>query len=54
MAIRLYTPFRMVTTTGAARLLLFFSLVPIAVALVWYFQRARVHRALRSIGVEVA
>jgi hypothetical protein len=34
---------------GTARLLLLFSLLPIVVALVWYFQRARWHRVLRSL-----
>jgi hypothetical protein len=34
---------------GVARLLLFFSLLPIAVALIWYFERARWHRVLRAL-----
>ena len=34
---------------GVTRLLLLFSLVPFVVALVWYFQRARWHRVLRSL-----
>jgi len=34
---------------GVARMLLLFSFVPIGVALVWYFQRARWHRVLRSL-----
>jgi len=34
---------------GTARLLLLFSLLPMVVALVWYFQRARWHRLLRSL-----
>jgi hypothetical protein len=31
------------------RLLFLFSFVPIAVALIWYFQRARWHRVLRAL-----
>ena len=34
---------------GVARALLFFSLLPIVVALVWYFERARWHRVLRAL-----
>ena len=34
---------------GVARLLLIFSFVPIAVALIWYFQRARWHRVLHAL-----
>jgi hypothetical protein len=34
---------------GVARMLIFFSFIPIAVALIWYFQRARWHRFLRSL-----
>lgn len=34
---------------GVARMLLVFSFVPIAVALIWYFQRARWHRVMRSL-----
>lgn len=34
---------------GVARLLLLFSFVPMAVALIWYFERARWHRVLRAL-----
>lgn len=34
---------------GVARMLLVFSFVPITVALIWYFQRARWHRVMRSL-----
>jgi hypothetical protein len=34
---------------GVARGLLFFSLVPMLVAIVWYLQRSRMHRILRSL-----
>lgn len=34
---------------GLARALMVFSFVPIAVALIWYFQRARWHRVLRAL-----
>jgi hypothetical protein len=34
---------------GVAKGLLFFSLLPMLIALVWYLQRARVHKALRSL-----
>jgi len=34
---------------GAARGLLVFSLVPIVVSLLWYFERARWHRVLRAL-----
>jgi hypothetical protein len=34
---------------GVARWLLLFSVLPTAVALVWYFERARWHRVLRSL-----
>ena len=34
---------------GVAKMLLVFSVVPIAVALVWYFERARWHRVLRAL-----
>lgn len=34
---------------GVARWLLVFSFVPIAIALVWYFERARWHRVLRAL-----
>ena len=34
---------------GVARALFVFSFVPIAVALIWYFQRARWHRVMRSL-----
>lgn len=34
---------------GVTRLLLFFSLLPTAVALIWYFERARWHRVLRAL-----
>ncbi len=37
------------TIEGVARLLILFSFVPIAVALVWYFQRARWHRLLHAL-----
>jgi hypothetical protein len=47
--LHIHTPFNP-GILGAARLLLLFSFVPIAVALVWYFQRARWHRILRALG----
>jgi hypothetical protein len=34
---------------GVARMLLVFSIVPAVVGLIWYFQRARWHRVLRSL-----
>jgi hypothetical protein len=34
---------------GVAKLLLLFSFIPIAAGLVWYFERARWHRVLRSL-----
>lgn len=34
---------------GVARWLLFFSVLPIVVALIWFFERARWHRALRAL-----
>lgn len=34
---------------GVARMLLLFSVMPTAVALVWYFERARWHRVLRAL-----
>ncbi|HKR63641.1 MAG TPA: hypothetical protein VJZ00_07915 [Thermoanaerobaculia bacterium] len=34
---------------GVARWLFLFSFVPIAIGLVWYFQRARWHRVLRAL-----
>lgn len=34
---------------GVARMLLVFSFVPIAIALIWYFNRARWHQLLRSL-----
>jgi hypothetical protein len=34
---------------GVARLLILFSFVPVGVALIWYFQRARWHRVLRAL-----
>lgn len=34
---------------GVARALLWFSFIPIAVALVWHFKRSRWHRALRAL-----
>ena len=34
---------------GVAKLLLIFSVLPIAAGLVWYFERARWHRVLRSL-----
>jgi hypothetical protein len=34
---------------GVARLLMFFSVLPFAVALVWFFKRARWHRFLRTL-----
>ncbi len=46
--LHIHTPFNP-GIEGAARLLLLFSFVPIAVALIWYFQRARWHRILRSL-----
>lgn len=41
--------------TGVARMLLVFSILPTAVALIWFFERARWHRLLRALRtVEVA
>ncbi len=40
---------RHTTIESVATLLLLFSFVPIAVALLWYFQRARWHRLLRRL-----
>ncbi len=37
------------TIQSVAALLLVFSFVPIAIALLWYFQRSRWHRALRML-----
>lgn len=34
---------------GVAKMLLFFSIVPIVIALIWYFERSRWHRLLRSL-----
>lgn len=34
---------------GVARMLLLFSVMPTAVALVWYFERSRWHRVLRAL-----
>ncbi|HVT01834.1 MAG TPA: zinc ribbon domain-containing protein [Thermoanaerobaculia bacterium] len=34
---------------GVAKLLFFFSLLPITIALIWYFQRARWHRVMRAL-----
>ncbi|MFP5246403.1 MAG: hypothetical protein ACLGH0_06880, partial [Thermoanaerobaculia bacterium] len=34
---------------GVARALLFFSVLPTVIALVWYFERARWHRVLRAL-----
>ena len=34
---------------GIARALLVFSVLPTVIALVWYFERARWHRVLRSL-----
>jgi hypothetical protein len=46
--LHIHTPFNP-GIIGVARLLLIFSFVPIAVALIWYFQRARWHRVLRAL-----
>ncbi len=46
--LHIHTPFNP-GIIGTARLLLLFSFVPIAVALLWYFQRARWHRVLRAL-----
>jgi len=46
--LHIHTPFNP-GIVGVARLLLLFSFVPIAVALIWYFQRARWHRVLRAL-----
>ncbi|MDQ6803124.1 MAG: hypothetical protein M3041_20160 [Acidobacteriota bacterium] len=46
--LHIHTPFNP-GIAGVARLLLLFSFVPIAVALIWYFQRARWHRVLRAL-----
>lgn len=37
------------TIPGVARGLFLFSLIPIAIAIVWYLQRGRVHRLLRAL-----
>jgi len=34
---------------GVARMLMLFTFVPVAVALIWYFQRARWHRVITSL-----
>lgn len=39
---------------GVARWLLMFSVVPIIVALIWYFERARWHRVLRALRTATA
>ena len=46
--LHIHTPFNP-GIIGVARLLFIFSFVPIAVALIWYFQRSRWHRVLRSL-----
>jgi hypothetical protein len=46
--LHIHTPFNP-RIEGVARLLLLFSFLPIVVALVWYFQRARWHRVLRAL-----
>ena len=46
--LHIHTPFNP-GIEGVARLLLLFTFVPIAAALIWYFQRARWHRVLRSL-----
>ena len=46
--LHIHTPFNP-GIIGVARLLFLFSFVPIAVALIWYFQRARWHRMLRAL-----
>lgn len=47
--LHIHTPFNP-GIIGATRLLFLFSFVPIAVAMVWYFQRERWHRVLRAFG----
>ncbi|MFZ2493591.1 MAG: hypothetical protein WA208_19090 [Thermoanaerobaculia bacterium] len=44
--LRIYTPLSP-SIEGVAKALLVFSVIPIALALVWYFQRARWHRVLQ-------
>jgi len=46
--LHIHTPFNP-GIEGVARLLLLFAFVPIGVALIWYFQRARWHRVLRAL-----
>jgi hypothetical protein len=46
--LHIHTPFNP-GIIGVARLLLIFSFVPMGVALIWYFQRARWHRVLRAL-----
>ncbi|HYS54867.1 MAG TPA: hypothetical protein VER58_14005 [Thermoanaerobaculia bacterium] len=46
--LHIHTPFNP-GIEGVARMLLIFGLVPITVALLWYFQRSRWHRVLRSL-----
>jgi hypothetical protein len=46
--LHIHTPFNP-GIIGVTRLLFLFSFVPIAVALIWYFQRARWHRVLRAL-----
>ncbi len=51
--LHIHTPFNP-GIIGVTRLLLLFSFVPIGVALLWYFQRARWHRVLRALGTATA
>ncbi|HEY8133584.1 MAG TPA: hypothetical protein VII12_17030 [Thermoanaerobaculia bacterium] len=46
--LHIHTPFNP-GIEGVARMLLVFSFLPIVVALIWYFQRARWHRVLRAL-----
>jgi hypothetical protein len=46
--LHIHTPFNP-GIIGTARLLLLFSFLPITIALIWYFQRARWHRVLRAL-----
>jgi len=46
--LHIHTPFNP-GIEGVARMLLIFGFVPITVALIWYFQRSRWHRVMRSL-----
>jgi len=51
--LHIHTPFNP-GIIGVTRLLLVFGFVPIAVALLWYFQRSRWHRVLRALRTATA